>query len=158
MLFPIFSFAYILAPHSSFGQTMRKPFIKFICHSASYFTFLCKYQACSGRITFITKLVTAKAAHAMTLHVIKFHFNAVKALERAKCLQRMFVSHRSPFSVSRQHICSIKSSHHFACFHELPCGMRNRISDGLSFSHPVQHAMPYDIPKQNKSYSTLKMQ
>lgn len=42
MLFPIFSFAYILAPHSSFGQTMRKPFIKFICHSASYFTFLCK--------------------------------------------------------------------------------------------------------------------
>lgn len=43
VLFPFFSFAYILAPHSSMGQTMRKPFIKFICHSASYFTFLCKY-------------------------------------------------------------------------------------------------------------------
>ncbi|KAK9870765.1 hypothetical protein WA026_009726 [Henosepilachna vigintioctopunctata] len=40
MLFPFFSIAYILAPHSVVGQTMRKPFIKFICHSASYFTFL----------------------------------------------------------------------------------------------------------------------
>lgn len=43
MLFPFFSLMYILAPHSSLGQTLRKPFIKFICHSASYFTFLCKY-------------------------------------------------------------------------------------------------------------------
>jgi len=43
VLFPFFSVAYIIAPHSMVGQTMRKPFIKFICHSASYFTFLCKY-------------------------------------------------------------------------------------------------------------------
>lgn len=42
ILFPLFSATYIIAPHSAFGQTMRKPFIKFICHSASYFTFLCK--------------------------------------------------------------------------------------------------------------------
>jgi hypothetical protein len=41
--FPVFSAMYILAPHSKFGQTLRKPFIKFICHSASYFTFLCEY-------------------------------------------------------------------------------------------------------------------
>ncbi|XP_076273202.1 transient receptor potential cation channel gamma isoform X2 [Rhynchophorus ferrugineus] len=40
ILFPFFSIAYIVAPHSVIGQTMRKPFIKFICHSASYFTFL----------------------------------------------------------------------------------------------------------------------
>ncbi|CAG9820158.1 unnamed protein product, partial [Phaedon cochleariae] len=40
ILFPFFSIAYILAPHSVVGQTMRKPFIKFICHSASYFLFL----------------------------------------------------------------------------------------------------------------------
>ncbi|CAG7729284.1 unnamed protein product [Allacma fusca] len=40
LLFPIFSLCYIIAPHSSWGQTMRKPFIKFICNSASYFTFL----------------------------------------------------------------------------------------------------------------------
>lgn len=42
LLFPLFSLCYIVAPHSSWGQTMRKPFIKFICHSASYFTFLCE--------------------------------------------------------------------------------------------------------------------
>jgi transient receptor potential cation channel subfamily C len=41
--FPVFSAMYIIAPHSKFGQTLRKPFIKFICHSASYFTFLCEY-------------------------------------------------------------------------------------------------------------------
>ncbi|XP_050500315.1 transient receptor potential-gamma protein isoform X1 [Diabrotica virgifera virgifera] len=40
ILFPVFSMAYIVAPHSVVGQTMRKPFIKFICHSASYFLFL----------------------------------------------------------------------------------------------------------------------
>lgn len=58
MLFPLFSFSYILAPHSTFGQTMRKPFIKFICHSASYFTFLCKFfspfsRFCSRLLKFI---------------------------------------------------------------------------------------------------------
>nr|CAI5861896.1 unnamed protein product [Callosobruchus analis] len=40
ILFPFFSAAYIMAPHSMIGQTMRKPFIKFICHSASYLVFL----------------------------------------------------------------------------------------------------------------------
>ncbi|VEN53950.1 unnamed protein product, partial [Callosobruchus maculatus] len=40
ILFPFFSAAYIVAPHSMIGQTMRKPFIKFICHSASYLVFL----------------------------------------------------------------------------------------------------------------------
>lgn len=44
ILFPFFSVGYIIAPHSVVGQTMRKPFIKFICHSASYFTFLCEYE------------------------------------------------------------------------------------------------------------------
>ncbi|KAH8392235.1 hypothetical protein KR215_003683 [Drosophila sulfurigaster] len=50
ILFPIFSLAYILAPYSSIGQTMRKPFIKFICHSASYFTFLFLLMLASQRI------------------------------------------------------------------------------------------------------------
>ncbi|XP_046673620.1 transient receptor potential-gamma protein [Homalodisca vitripennis] len=50
MMFPIFSFMYILAPHSSAGQTLRKPFIKFICHSASYFTFLFLLILASQRI------------------------------------------------------------------------------------------------------------
>ncbi|XP_068907352.1 transient receptor potential-gamma protein isoform X4 [Tenebrio molitor] len=51
ILFPFFSIGYILAPHSVIGQTMRKPFIKFICHSASYFTFLCKcVGGCETRV------------------------------------------------------------------------------------------------------------
>lgn len=70
ILFPFFSIAYIAAPHSVIGQTMRKPFIKFICHSASYFTFLCKYIDCCVRYdknakTFeldISRLATPKAA------------------------------------------------------------------------------------------------
>ena len=48
MLFPLFSVTYIIAPQSRFGQTMRKPFIKFICHSASYFTFLCMFRVAFG--------------------------------------------------------------------------------------------------------------
>ncbi|EFN85066.1 Transient receptor potential-gamma protein [Harpegnathos saltator] len=50
ILFPFFSVAYIIAPHSVVGQTMRKPFIKFICHSASYFTFLFMLILASQRI------------------------------------------------------------------------------------------------------------
>ncbi|KAG7176486.1 Transient receptor potential-gamma protein-like 2, partial [Homarus americanus] len=50
LLFPIFSIVYVLAPHTSLGQTMRKPFIKFICHSASYLTFLCLLILASQRI------------------------------------------------------------------------------------------------------------
>lgn len=41
-LFPFFSIAYIVAPCTRIGQVMKKPFIKFICHSASYMTFLGK--------------------------------------------------------------------------------------------------------------------
>ncbi|KYQ50204.1 Transient receptor potential-gamma protein [Trachymyrmex zeteki] len=50
VLFPFFSVAYIIAPHSMIGKTMRKPFIKFICHSASYFTFLFMLILASQRI------------------------------------------------------------------------------------------------------------
>ncbi|EEC04095.1 transient receptor potential channel 4, putative [Ixodes scapularis] len=50
MLFPVYSVAYIVAPHSEFGRTLRKPFIKFICHSASYVTFLFLLILASQRI------------------------------------------------------------------------------------------------------------
>ncbi|XP_014208151.1 transient receptor potential-gamma protein [Copidosoma floridanum] len=50
VLFPFFSIAYIIAPHSKIGQTMRKPFIKFICHSASYLAFLFMLILASQRI------------------------------------------------------------------------------------------------------------
>ena len=43
LLFPFFSLAYIVFPCASFSLKLRKPFIKFICTSASYFTFLCEW-------------------------------------------------------------------------------------------------------------------
>uniref|UniRef100_S4RQB3 Transient receptor potential cation channel, subfamily C, member 5a n=1 Tax=Petromyzon marinus TaxID=7757 RepID=S4RQB3_PETMA len=40
LLFPLFSVCYLLAPRSRMAFFLRKPFIKFICHTASYLTFL----------------------------------------------------------------------------------------------------------------------
>ncbi|XP_076836481.1 short transient receptor potential channel 5 [Brachyhypopomus gauderio] len=40
LLFPVFSIIYLLAPKSTIGLFIKKPFIKFICHTASYLTFL----------------------------------------------------------------------------------------------------------------------
>ncbi|XP_035288298.1 short transient receptor potential channel 4a isoform X1 [Anguilla anguilla] len=40
LLFPLFSLCYLMAPKSRYGLFIRKPFIKFICHTASYLTFL----------------------------------------------------------------------------------------------------------------------
>ncbi|GBM50483.1 Transient receptor potential-gamma protein [Araneus ventricosus] len=50
MFFPVYSVFYILAPHSTVGRTLRKPFIKFICLSASYVTFLFLLILASQRI------------------------------------------------------------------------------------------------------------
>lgn len=50
LLFPFFSLAYIICPWMSFSQKLRKPFIKFICTSASYFTFLFLLILASQRI------------------------------------------------------------------------------------------------------------
>ncbi|XP_043929257.1 short transient receptor potential channel 4 [Protopterus annectens] len=40
LLFPVFSVCYLIAPKSKVGNFIRKPFTKFICHTASYLTFL----------------------------------------------------------------------------------------------------------------------
>merc|ERR1711884_657970 len=50
LLFPFFSMAYIICPWIGFSQKLRKPFIKFICTSASYFTFLFLLILASQRI------------------------------------------------------------------------------------------------------------
>lgn len=41
--FPLYSMAYIIAPISKRGQFLKQSMIKFICHSASYLFFLCKF-------------------------------------------------------------------------------------------------------------------
>ncbi|XP_069826042.1 short transient receptor potential channel 4-like [Dendropsophus ebraccatus] len=40
LLFPVFSACYLIAPKSNLGLFISKPFIKFICHTASHLTFL----------------------------------------------------------------------------------------------------------------------
>ncbi|XP_053702928.1 short transient receptor potential channel 4a isoform X2 [Synchiropus splendidus] len=40
LLYPVFAFCYLMVPKSRYGLFIRKPFIKFICHTASYLTFL----------------------------------------------------------------------------------------------------------------------
>ncbi|KAK2912902.1 short transient receptor potential channel 4b [Channa argus] len=40
LLFPLFSILYLISPKSRYGLFIRKPFIKFICHTSSYLTFL----------------------------------------------------------------------------------------------------------------------
>ena len=42
--FPIYSMLYILGPTTDKGSFLKKPFIKFICHSASYLFFLCNWD------------------------------------------------------------------------------------------------------------------
>ncbi|XP_063823102.1 transient receptor potential-gamma protein-like isoform X2 [Ostrinia nubilalis] len=49
-MFPLYALAYVAAPHSAAGRTLRKPFIKFLCHSASYFMFLFLLILASQRI------------------------------------------------------------------------------------------------------------
>lgn len=39
-MFPIYCTIYMIAPNSKMGSFMKKPFVKFICHSSSYVLFL----------------------------------------------------------------------------------------------------------------------
>lgn len=41
-MFPVYSTIYMLSPTSPMGLFMKKPFVKFICHSSSYAFFLSK--------------------------------------------------------------------------------------------------------------------
>lgn len=40
LLFPVLCILYLVSPKSCYGLFIRKPFIKFICHTSSYLTFL----------------------------------------------------------------------------------------------------------------------
>ena len=67
--FPLFSFAYILAPKSKMGKLARKPFLKFIFESTSYLFFLLLLAAASQQIEHVVMDVISK--HVMS-HCDKF--------------------------------------------------------------------------------------
>ncbi|GFQ96127.1 transient receptor potential-gamma protein [Trichonephila clavata] len=50
MMFPVYSIAYMMAPNSSLGHTMKKPFTKFIAHSSAYCFFLLLLIMASQRV------------------------------------------------------------------------------------------------------------
>ncbi|KAG8312007.1 hypothetical protein J6590_031470 [Homalodisca vitripennis] len=52
-MFPVYSSIYMMAPKSKMGLFMKKPFVKFICHSASYACFLSLLGGASQRIEFL---------------------------------------------------------------------------------------------------------
>ncbi|XP_052744568.1 transient receptor potential protein [Bicyclus anynana] len=52
-MFPIYCTIYMLAPESELGQYMKKPFVKFICHSTSYMMFLMLLSLASQRAEYL---------------------------------------------------------------------------------------------------------
>ncbi|KAJ8922824.1 hypothetical protein NQ315_007859, partial [Exocentrus adspersus] len=50
IMFPFYCTIYMLAPNSTMGKFMKKPFVKFICHSSSYALFLTLLGAASQRV------------------------------------------------------------------------------------------------------------
>ncbi|XP_011298653.1 transient receptor potential protein isoform X2 [Fopius arisanus] len=52
-MFPVYSTIYMLSPTSQMGQFMKKPFVKFICHSSSYAFFLMLLGMASQRVEYL---------------------------------------------------------------------------------------------------------
>ncbi|XP_030008979.1 short transient receptor potential channel 4b isoform X2 [Sphaeramia orbicularis] len=52
ILFPLLCMFYLISPKNRYGLFIRKPFIKFICHTASYLTFLFLLFLASQHIAF----------------------------------------------------------------------------------------------------------
>ncbi|XP_013421841.2 transient receptor potential-gamma protein isoform X1 [Lingula anatina] len=74
MLFPLWSLIYIMVPKSSLGKLLRKPFVKFICHSSSYFTFLFLLILASQHIESIDSITLwgeSKASSSLQLGEIR---------------------------------------------------------------------------------------
>ena len=53
LMYPIYCIAYMVAPHSEWGEVIKNPFIKFICHSSSYIFFLMLLAMASQRIEYL---------------------------------------------------------------------------------------------------------
>ncbi|XP_037292191.1 transient receptor potential protein [Manduca sexta] len=53
VMFPVYCTIYMLAPNSEYGRFMKKPFVKFICHSSSYMLFLSLLSLASQRAEYV---------------------------------------------------------------------------------------------------------
>ncbi|CAI4230702.1 unnamed protein product [Auanema sp. JU1783] len=59
--FPLLSLVYLIAPQSAISSFTKKPFIKFLCHSASYIFFLFLIILASQRIDLIDNMFTGES-------------------------------------------------------------------------------------------------
>lgn len=59
VMFPIYCTVYMIAPNSNMGLFMKKPFVKFICHSASYVCFLSKFLKIKYQFIILVGFVSA---------------------------------------------------------------------------------------------------
>ena len=53
LMYPFYCIAYMIAPDSEWGEVIKNPFIKFICHSSSYIVFLMLLSLASQRIEYL---------------------------------------------------------------------------------------------------------
>ena len=53
LMYPFYCIAYMIAPDSVWGEVIKNPFIKFICHSSSYIVFLMLLAMASQRIEYL---------------------------------------------------------------------------------------------------------
>ncbi|CAH8586051.1 unnamed protein product [Schistosoma margrebowiei] len=81
----------MLAPHSKLGSMMRKPFIKFLCHSSSYLSFLALLTLAATRVEFLLTNSLDQRMHdrgptpsltesALVIYVIGFVWQQMKKL------------------------------------------------------------------------------
>ncbi|CAH8590161.1 unnamed protein product [Heterobilharzia americana] len=90
-MFPLLATFYMLAPHSKMGSMMKKPFIKFLCHSSSYLSFLALLTLAAIRVEFLLTNSLDQRMHdrgptpsitesALVVYVIGFVWQQMKKL------------------------------------------------------------------------------
>ncbi|TNN14273.1 Transient receptor potential-gamma protein [Schistosoma japonicum] len=90
-LFPLMATFYMLAPNSKMGSMMKKPFIKFLCHSSSYLSFLALLTLAATRVEFLLTNSLDQRMHdrgptpsltesALVIYVIGFVWQQMKKL------------------------------------------------------------------------------
>jgi len=80
-MFAMYGSMYMLNPDSKMGQLMKKPFIKFVCHSSSYAFFLSmsKYSKPKLEIiiyytgTYIHGIIIIEYKYTINIEIFCFH-------------------------------------------------------------------------------------
>lgn len=69
-MFWVYSTAYLMAPESEMGLFLKHPFVKFVCHSASYAAFLGLLAMASQRVEKLTLEILGYLGHDYLLEIV----------------------------------------------------------------------------------------